>query len=411
MKNTIYRYWLCQILGWGGWSLLNLFFVFLFTQDYYMKVEERRNLFLMGLLIQFVWYILSTHLLRIGLKKMKWIYFSLNKVIIFFVTGVVITGVVSYYGARITAVSTGNSIIQYEKKQDLKSAIEKEKSKGVEGTNYFLATKDNPKDSANYNLVQKIKQNTGWYRDAKGVWKYEDPRKGRFWWNLIFNFILIALWLLIYMVWHYLERNRKDEIDKLNLLTVVKEMELKTIKSHINPHFIFNSLNSIRALVDENPNRARKAITELSNILRSSLQVEKVETVTLKNELDIVKDYLAIEQMRFEERLKIEFEIDTEMHDQLVPPMMLQTLVENAIKHGISKRINGGLVKIIARRNQEKLELIVQNSGKLNGNYKDGFGFKSTRDRLKILYGEKAHFSVQDTGEDMVESKLILPII
>jgi two-component sensor histidine kinase len=411
MKKTIYRYWLCQVLGWGGWSLLNLFFVFLFTQDYYMDVKERRNLFLVGLLIQFVWYIISTHLLRVGLKKIGWINFSINKVIIFFVSGVVITGLVSYYGSRITAISTGNSIIQYEKKQDLKTAIEKEKSKGVEGTTYFLATKNNPKDSANYNLVQKIKHNTGWFRDAKGNWKYEDPRQGRFWWNLIFNFILIALWLLIYMVWHYLERNRKDEIDKLNLEKVVKEMELRTIKSHINPHFIFNSLNSIRALVDENPNRARKAITELSNILRSSLQVEKVETVTLKNELDIVKDYLAIEQMRFEERLKIELEIDDRMLTHLVPPMMLQTLVENAIKHGISKRINGGLVKIIAKEKDHQYELIVQNTGNLNGNYKDGFGFKSTRDRLKILYGDKAYFSVQEIGRDIVESKIVLPII
>ena len=196
-----------------------------------------------------------------------------------------------------------------------------------------------------------------------------------------------------------------------NLEKVVKEMELRTIKSHINPHFIFNSLNSIRALVDENPDRARKAITELSNILRSSLQVEKVETVTLKNELDIVKDYLAIEQMRFEERLKIELEIDDKMLIHLVPPMMLQTLVENAIKHGISKRVNGGLVKIIAKEKGHQFEIIVQNTGNLIGNYKDGFGFKSTRDRLKILYGDNAYFSVQEITRDMVEAKVVLPIL
>ncbi len=144
--------------------------------------------------------------------------------------------------------------------------------------------------------------------------------------------------MLIYIVYHYVEKNRNDQLDRLKLETTVKELELKTIKSHINPHFIFNSLNSIRALVDENPKRARRAITELSNILRSSMQAEKSETVTLERELDIVKDYLALEQMRFEERLKIEFDIDEDTLQQQVPPMMLQTLVENAIKHGISKQ-------------------------------------------------------------------------
>ena len=92
-------------------------------------------------------------------------------------------------------------------------------------------------------------------------------------------------------------------------------------------------------------NRARTAITELSNILRSSMQTEKVETVSLEKELNIVKDYLALENMRFEEGFEVEYEIDEDTLDQPVPPMMLQTLVENAIKHGISKQINGGVDK------------------------------------------------------------------
>ncbi|MDE3212746.1 MAG: histidine kinase, partial [Bacteroidota bacterium] len=165
------------------------------------------------------------------------------------------------------------------------------------------------------------------------------------------------------MVWHYLERNQKDEIDKISLEKTVKELELKTIKSHINPHFIFNALNSIRALVDENPQRARTSITELSNILRSSMQVEKMETVPLEKELSIVKDYLALEFMRFEERLHVDMDIDPDTLDQPVPPMMLQTLVENAIKHGISRKINGGFVKIISKFTDDLFELIVINNG------------------------------------------------
>ena len=411
MRKTTMRYWICQILGWGGWSMLNLFFVYLFAQDFYLKSDERRHLFFTVLFIQFLWYIISTHLLRFSLKKTKWLNFSTDKVIGLFVLSVTLTGLLSYYCAKTTAVASENSLVEYEKQEDLKQAISKEKDKGLEGTQYYLATKDNPKDSLNYATAQKIKQSTGWYRDQNGNWKYEDPRKGRFWWDIIFNFILIALWLLIYMVWHYLVRNRKDEVDKLNLEKTVKELELKTIKSHINPHFIFNSLNSIRALVDENPKRARTAITELSNILRSSLQVEKMETVPLQKELDIVKDYLALEQMRFEERLKVEMEIDEDTLTQFVPPMMLQTLVENAIKHGISKRINGGLIKIISRFTGNDFELVVQNTGTLEGNVNDGFGFKSTRDRLKFLYNGRAYFEMREIEGSKVEAKIVMPVI
>ncbi|RYZ47945.1 MAG: histidine kinase, partial [Sphingobacteriales bacterium] len=89
---------------------------------------------------------------------------------------------------------------------------------------------------------------------------------------------LLLVWNMIYYIYHYVERNRSQELDTFRLEAVVKELELKTIKAHINPHFIFNALNSIRALVDENPERARRAITELSNILRSSMQAEKMET-------------------------------------------------------------------------------------------------------------------------------------
>jgi LytS/YehU family sensor histidine kinase len=300
-------------------------------------------------------------------------------------------------------------MVQYEKNENKKAAISREETRNVKGTTYYLAQEDNPKDSANFNIKQRIKRNTGWYRDAQGQWQYEEQRKGRFWWDLIFNFILIALWLLIYMVWHYLLRNQKDEVDKLSLEKTVKELELQTIKSHINPHFIFNSLNSIRALVEENPSRARKAITELSNILRSSLQVEKMETVTLKKELSIVKDYLALEQMRFEERLRIELDIDEATLDQPVPPMMLQTLVENSIKHGISKQINGGIVRVVSRFNNDQFELIVQNTGNLEEDAVDGFGFKSTHERLKILYGKSAVFAISEIKENMVEAKIQMP--
>jgi two-component system, LytTR family, sensor kinase len=402
------RYWGCQLLGWGGWSLLNLFLISLFVGEVDVKPEKER-IYYNTLVIESLCFIISTHLLRLVLRRINWIHLPSRKVVMLFITSITLTGLLAYYGSKITAQAFDTSLTEYEKKERFDKAVDIEKRLGLVGTTYYLTKPDPVKDSAQYNKIQSIKK-TGWTRNKQGVWQYENKRKGSFWWDLIFSFILIALWLLIYFVWHYVEKEQKDEVDKLTLEKTVKELELKTIKSHINPHFIFNSLNSIRALVDENPSRARKAVTELANILRSSMQVEKLETVPLQQELAIVKDYLALEQMRFEERLKIELEIDDNTLNLPVPPMMLQTLTENAIKHGISKDINGGYIKIISRIRNGAHELIIQNSGELNGEVNgNGFGIKSTEDRLKHLYQGKARFKIT-TQEGIVESEIIMPI-
>ena len=223
-------------------------------------------------------------------------------------------------------------------------------------------------------------------------------------------FVIFFFWNSIYYIYHYIEKSRSQQLDTLRLQALVKELELKTIKSHINPHFIFNALNSIRALIDENPTRARHAITELSNILRSSLQSEHQETVSLERELSIVKDYLALEHIRFEDRLRVEYHIDEETLDMPIPPMMLQTLVENAIKHGISQQINGGVVSIQSEPRGDGYELIVRNTGALNGQAgTQGFGLSSTGNRLTLLFGEKASFSIRDAADNMVEARLMIP--
>ena len=226
------------------------------------------------------------------------------------------------------------------------------------------------------------------------------------------NGLAIVPWTIIYYFYHYIEKSRRQQLDTLKLESLVKELELKTIKSHINPHFIFNSLNSIRALIDENPGRARTAITELSNILRSSMQTEKQETVSFEKELNIVKDYLALEHIRFEDRLRVEYDIDENTLTQPIPPMMLQTLVENAIKHGINKQVNGGSVKIISDFKNNYHELVIRNTGRLNGsvNTEDGFGLASTRNRLQLLFGHKANFDIRELNGNMVEATVLIPI-
>lgn len=233
----------------------------------------------------------------------------------------------------------------------------------------------------------------------------------RFIFDLFYDAPIIIIWVSSYYVWHYIEANRRSNLDKVRLETMVKELELKTIKSHINPHFIFNALNSIRALVDENPERARKAITGLSNILRSSMQADKSETSSFEKELNIVKDYLELEHIRFEDRLQVEYNIHEDSFYHNVPPMMLQTLVENAIKHGISKQVNGGVIKIISCFKNHHHELIVQNTGTIDKTHSnDGFGIPSTLNRLKLLYGERADFHLKNLNNKMVEAKVILPL-
>ena len=242
----------------------------------------------------------------------------------------------------------------------------------------------------------------------------EDWNGERFSKRFLFSFLLdtplFLVWMSVYILWHYIEFTNAEAIKKVKLETLIKELELKTIKSQINPHFIFNALNSIRALVDEDPERARKAILELSNILRSSIQVDKVEITSLKKEMAIVKDYLALEYIRFADRLKIEYDIEDATLDYAIPPMMLQTLVENAIKHGLSKQPGDCLIKIIAKIDASKLNLMVQNTGILQASENDGFGLQSTRDRLNILYRGEAEFNIYQCTPNQVTAKLIIPI-
>ena len=413
MFNSSRRYWLCQFAGWGGWALVNLFFAYQFASEYYLNPEPKRNLFFIALLIDFLVSVSLTHLLRLVLKRINWMKFSFARVLNMFLISTVTVGLLIYYGSKNIAESSGWSFDEYNRNERKQKALELEKELNVAGTAYYQYDLNNRIDSVKYSAFSKIRKSTGWYKNAKAEWQYEE-RKGMDFWGILITLILVALWLLIYLVWHYINKNRNDQLDKLRLEAMVKSLELKTIKSHINPHFIFNAHNGIRALIDENPQRAREAITQLSNILRSSMQVEKMETVSLKQELDIVADYLALEHMRFEERLQITMDIEPATLQQPIPPMMLQTLVENAIKHGISKSISGGKIFISSRFLNDRHEIIIQNTGQLgiagSNGVDEGFGIVSTKQRLNLLYQGQAQFEIRQLPAGIVESRITLPI-
>src|SRR5690606_8512182 len=157
-----------------------------------------------------------------------------------------------------------------------------------------------------------------------------------------FYMILFFLWTLFYFTYHYIDRYNKSLKYEASMI----EIELKNLKSQLNPHFIFNALNSIRALVDENPGKSKQAINQLSNILRNSLASDKKGLTKFEDELKIVRDYLGLEHIRFEERLQTEFNIHPASHKFYVPPLRIQTVVENGIKHGISRLTAGGPVAV-----------------------------------------------------------------
>ena len=220
--------------------------------------------------------------------------------------------------------------------------------------------------------------------------------------------IIFFLWSVFYFIYNYFERYNTS----LKLEASVKEIELNNLKSQLNPHFIFNALNSIRALVDENPEKSKMAINQLSNILRNSLVADKRGLTKFGDELKMVRDYLGLETIRFEERLKTEFDIDPASKGFLVPPLMIQTLVENGVKHGISKLTVGGIIQVKTKVENDTLRISIRNSGQyqMNGHKKKGgLGLSNTSQRLKLLYGKDAHFSISNESDSFVLTELIIP--
>ena len=228
---------------------------------------------------------------------------------------------------------------------------------------------------------------------------------------------ITLLWCLIYFIVHYMENYKKKEIESLIWEAAVKDYELRTLKSQLNPHFMFNAMNSIRALIEEDPESAKVAITKLSNILRYSLQMERVERVPLEDEIETVRNYLDLERMRFEDRLKYKLDIDRSSEKVEIPPMMIQTLVENGIKHGVSKRTQGGEIKLKSKvhstANGSKLKIEIRNSGHLSEEQlknSNGFGVSNTKHRLNLLFGEHANFSIKNENGETVLAEVEIPI-
>jgi two-component system sensor histidine kinase AlgZ len=202
--------------------------------------------------------------------------------------------------------------------------------------------------------------------------------------------ISVPLYLLS-AVAHYLllalEDSHAAAQRALALQVTAREAELRAVRSQLNPHFLFNSLNSINALVGTDPEGARRMCEGLGDFLRRTLQLGARETVTLADELALVDRYLAIEQVRFGQRLTVEQDVDAAACACRLPPLLLQPLVENAIKHGVADRIEGGRVRLSARRESGRLVIILENPFDADARMRagEGMGLEIVRRRLEAL--------------------------
>ena len=262
-------------------------------------------------------------------------------------------------------------------------------------------------------VVYAFSGNVKWYI----YWTYIAGEHKDLWdslvyWDPIFltGLRLISIWILAYHLYHYYQKEVVTAQDNARLSIIAKQAQLDNLSAQLNPHFLFNSLNSIKSLVIENPDTARRAIDLLSDLLRSSLYEKDTYLISIKEELALVKDYIELEKLRFEERLKLNINVPEELLHVKIPTLSIQLLVENAIKHGIDERINGGVVNLEILKEETQLFIQVQNPGKISElKTSEGLGLKNLQERLKIQYKTNASFKLKQLDEGTVTATIRLP--
>jgi len=225
-------------------------------------------------------------------------------------------------------------------------------------------------------------------------------------WSLVF-----LIWLTIYFTAIAVREHRSAQFKQSELTRALQLAELRLLKSQLNPHFLFNALNTVRSLIADNPASAQGAVTHLANTLRYTLSSRQDELVTLSQELSIVADYLKLESMRFEDRLRTEIQVSTDAAGVRIPVMLLQTLVENAIKHGIAELPSGGLLRISAAVRDELLVLEVENPRPPAPIFAagEGVGLRNAQDRLKLLFGTRASLELDLSKPAVATARLHVP--
>lgn len=231
-------------------------------------------------------------------------------------------------------------------------------------------------------------------------------------WMLLATYIATIFAVAIPLkIWN----NQRTETKLKEQNQLLMQARLEALSRQINPHFLFNTLNSVSSLIRTNPEQARKVVYRLSHILRRLLKTQE-HFVPLREEVSFIDDYLAIERVRFGDKLRVEQEIEPAALECRVPSMLLQPLVENCIRHGLGSKIEGGTVRLIARREGDELLIVVADDGvgmpaaeaaNLIGK---GIGLTNTYQRLNVLYGGRFAFEITSQQEAGMQIRMMLPI-
>ena len=205
----------------------------------------------------------------------------------------------------------------------------------------------------------------------------------------------------VYYVIRYFQGLQRQEKEKSNLTIRNREMQISLLKSQINPHFLFNTLNSISTLINSSKEKARKVITQLSDVFRYALDAHNDELVSLSKEIEFIENYVRIQQVRFGDRLRFERDIDPTCLNTKVPPMILQPLVENSVKYGIGPKQEGGTISLTVRRSGSIIFFEVKDNGlgskakKVMDGSSSGIGMSNTDLRLRSYFGPQSHLRVR----------------
>lgn len=210
---------------------------------------------------------------------------------------------------------------------------------------------------------------------------------------------LLYCWSGLYFGIRYYESMQQQREAAFTAASLAQEAQLRMLRYQLNPHFLFNTLNAISTLILDNENRiANQAVTRLSEFLRYTLDQDPMKKVTVRQEIDALNMYLSTERLRFGDRLRLEFAIEEPALEALVPSLLLQPLIENAVKYAVSPREDGGSIRVEGRLRGDMLELVVADDGpgaKTGAALVDGrgVGLRNTRERLAVLFGERHRFA------------------
>jgi hypothetical protein len=225
-----------------------------------------------------------------------------------------------------------------------------------------------------------------------------------------------AIGILLAVLGHYLvgafQRSLVAEKRALEMQVLAREAELKSLRAQLDPHFLFNSLNSVAALIGNDTQAARQMCFLMAQFFRKSLTLARERSIPLSEEITLVETFLAIERVRFGDRLRTKFDVAEDVRQVAVPPLMLQPLVENAVHHGVAHLLEGGEVCVQARRREGLVEIVVENPCDPDrpASRSTGVGLNNVRSRIEALAGDRASVDV-DARETSFRVSILLPVV